>query len=74
MIGARSVQIWAEKNDCATRFPNIKSACATKSATDKSDVRQVISSDLEENRSGQIQCTLEENTTEHSPSRLWSKN
>ena len=65
-----------ENEDCATRFPNNEpSACATKSATDKSDVRQVISSDLEENRSGPIQCTFEEeNTAEHSSSRLCSKN
>ena len=60
--------------DCSTRFPNNKSACATKLATDNNDVRQVISSDLEDNRSGQIQCSFEENTAEHSPSRFWSKN
>ena len=56
-------------------FPNNESACATKSATDKSDVRQVISSDLEENRSAPIQCMFEEeNTAEPSSRRLCSKN
>ena len=57
-----------EKNrNCPTSFPNIE-------PTDKSDVRQAISSDLEDNRSGQIQCRFEgENTSEHSPSRFWSE-
>ena len=59
----------------AARFPNNKSVCPSELVAAKSDVRQVISSHHEENRSGQIRCTFEEeNTAEHSASRLWSKN